>query len=91
MVKYMYIKCEKYLKAKKLNMCVSDHPTDSPFSRRPTQGFLLCDSKFFYWGSYRKKLSKSDHFERSYKVLKTNLSTISAKMDTFPIFEEKSH
>ena len=36
-------------------MCVSDFPTDSPFSRRPTQVFLLCDSKFFYWGSYRKK------------------------------------
>ena len=36
------------------NMCVSDFPTDSPFSRRPTHVFLLCDSKFFYWGSYRK-------------------------------------
>ena len=36
-------------------MCASDFPTDSPFPRRPTQVFLLCDSKFFYWGSYRKK------------------------------------
>ena len=39
----------------KKNMCVSDFPTDSLFSRLPTQVFLLCDSKFFYWGSYRKK------------------------------------
>ena len=46
---------KKCCKAKKKNMCVSDFPTDSPFSRRPTQVFLLCDSKFFYWGSYRKK------------------------------------
>ena len=34
----------------KKNMCVSDHPTDSPFSRRPTQVFLLCDSNFFLLG-----------------------------------------
>ena len=46
-------------------------------------------------GSYRKKWSKSDHFERSYEVLKTtfrfNLSKIRAKMDNVLIFEEKSH
>ena len=36
-----------------------------------------------------KKLSKSDHFERSF--LGQNLSKISAKMDNFLIFEEKSH
>ena len=70
-------------KAQKKYMCVSDFPTDSPFSRRPTHVFLLCDSKFFYWGSCRKKKwSKSDHFERSYEVLKTKLSKISANIDT---------
>ena len=64
-------------------MCVSDFPTKSPFSRRPTQVFLLCDSKFFFIGDHiEKKLSKSDHFERSYEVLKTKFSKISANIDT---------
>ena len=39
------------------NMCVSDFPTDSPFSRRPTQVFLLCDSKIFI-GDYMAKNMK---------------------------------
>ena len=39
-------------KAKKINMCVSDFPTDSPFSRRPTQVFLLCD---FFIGDHIEK------------------------------------
>ena len=47
--------CVSEALGQKKNMCVSDFPTDSPFSRRPTHVFLVCDSKFFYWGSYRKK------------------------------------
>ena len=34
---------------------------------------------------------KSDHSERCYEVLRQNLSRISAKMENFLIFEEKSH
>ena len=59
-------------------MCVSDHPTDSPFFRRPTHVFLLCEKI-------------SEHFEISYEVLRQNLSKISAKMDNSLILEEKSH
>ena len=61
-------------------MCVSDFPTDSPFSRRPTQVFLLCDSKFFYVGDHIQKKCKSDHFERSYEGLKTKFSKMSANI-----------
>ena len=52
-------------------MCVSDHPTDSPFFRQSTSVVLLCDSKVFIEDHIEQKLSKSDHFERSYKVLNT--------------------
>ena len=38
---------DAFLRQKK-NICVFPiFPTESPFSRRPTQGFLLCDSMFF--------------------------------------------
>ena len=40
-------------------MCVSDYPTDSPFFRRPTQVFLLCDSKFFLLGIHIEKQEAS--------------------------------
>ena len=70
-------------------MCVSDHPTDSAFSRRPTHVFLIV------------RLEVGDHIEKNevnrttlrevMRFLRQKLSKISAKIDTFPIFEEKSH
>ena len=61
--------CSNRLLTGKKNMCVSDHPTDSPFSRRPTQGFFIERlNVFFFIGDHiEKKLSKSDHFERCYE------------------------
>ena len=57
---------------------------------RLTHHFLTDRLRFFYGatqsffiGDYRtKQLSKSDHFERSYEVLKTKFSKISANIDT---------
>ena len=73
-------------------MGVSDHPTDSSFSRRPTRVFLLCDSKFVYWGSNRKKNEVNRTTLREVMRFWIQIiSKISAKIDTFPIFEEKSH
>ena len=40
-------------KAKKINMCVSDFPTDSPFSRRPTQ--VYCATQSFFIGDHIEK------------------------------------
>ena len=51
----------------KANMCVSDHPTDSAFSRRPAQVRLEVGDHI------ENKWSKSDHFERSYEVFKTKV------------------
>ena len=71
------------------------HRTHQPTNPEASLGqlgfFLLCGSKFFIGDHIKKTWSKSDHFERSYQVLKTKFSKISAKMDTFLIFEEKSH
>ena len=44
-------------------MCVS----------RPTHYFLADRLRFFIGDHIEKKWSKSDHFERSYEVLKTKL------------------
>ena len=60
--------CLKYLKR---NLTPRQYKNISPFFRLPTQVFLLCDSKFFYWGSYIKKICKSDHFERSSEGFKS--------------------
>ena len=46
-------------------MCVSDHPTDSPFSRRPTQVFYCATQSFFYW----------DHIEKN-EVNRTTLREV---------------
>ena len=64
-------------------MCVFRFPdrliifsaTDSCFFYCATQSFFIGDHVEFL-------LSKSDHFERSYEVLKTKLSKISANIDT---------
>ena len=40
----------------KTYMCLSDFQTDSPFSHRLTQGFLLC--KVFFIGDHIRKKSK---------------------------------
>ena len=83
---YTYTVTLWYHQAKKKNMCVSDFPTDSPFSRRPTQVFLLCDSKFFYWGSYRKKNEVNRTTLREVmRVWRQNF------LKWVQIFEEKSH
>ena len=64
---------------------------------RPTHHFLADLLMFFYCATQANFIgdhierSKSDHFERSYEVLRPNLSKIGAKVDTFPIIEEKSH
>ena len=63
----------------KKKMCVSDHPTDADRLR-----FYCCATQsFFIEDHIEKKWSKSHHFERSYEVLKTKFSKISAKMDNF--------
>ena len=69
----------------KKNMCVSDFPTDSPFSRRSTQVFYCAThSSFVFWDHIENKIGP---LWRSYE----GLFKISAQMDTFLIFEEKSH
>ena len=56
---------------------------------RPTHHFLAdrlkfvyCATQSFFIGDHIEKKCKSDHFERSYEVLKTKFSKISANIDT---------
>ena len=65
----------------KKKMYVSDFPDRLTFFS-PTDSDL-CDSKFFIGDHIENKWSKSDHFERSYEVLKTKFSKISANIDTY--------
>ena len=44
--------------------------------------FLYCATQSFVIGDHMEKKSKSDHFGRSYEVLKTKFSKISANIDT---------
>ena len=77
----------------KKNMCVSDHPTDSPFFHRPTQVFFIVRLKVFF---IEDDISKKNEVNRTtlrevIRFWRQNSSKISEKMDNFLIFEEKSH
>ena len=64
-------------------------PTHNSFADRLS--FFLCDSQFVYWGSYRKKEVNRTTLREVMGSWRHNFYQISAKMDTFLIFEDKSH